>query len=101
MAGPSADPHRSPDSRRTICSIDTATGMPACPSCRWHHRPGEAELEAVRPRRQAVISVRHALSPDARRAAYSTHFALVHGGQVMADPDHAVTVAATLRAAST
>ncbi|WP_327586087.1 DUF6461 domain-containing protein [Nonomuraea sp. NBC_00507] len=101
MAGPSADPHRSPEGRRTIFSIDTATGMPACPSCRWHHRPGEAEREAVRPRWQAVISVRHALSPDARTAAYSTHFALVHGDQVMTDPDHAAAVAATLRAAST
>ncbi|MEV0629807.1 DUF6461 domain-containing protein [Nonomuraea wenchangensis] len=101
MAGPSADPDRSPDVRRSIFSIDTATGMPACPSCRWHHRPGEAEREAVRPRWQAGRSVRHALSSDARTAAYNTHFPLVHGGQVMADPDHAAAVAATLRAAST
>ncbi|MEW1843799.1 DUF6461 domain-containing protein [Nonomuraea angiospora] len=97
MASPAADPRRSPDGRRTIFSIDTATGMPACPSCRWHHHPGEAEREAVRPRWQAVTSVRHALSPDARKAAYNTHFALVRRGQVMADADHAAAVAATLR----
>lgn len=54
----------------------------------------------MRPRWQAVTSVRHALSPDARKAAYNTHFALVHRGQVMADPDHAAAVAAALRAAS-
>ncbi|MEW9555391.1 DUF6461 domain-containing protein [Nonomuraea sp. NPDC050783] len=101
MAGPSADPRRSPDVRRNIFSIDTATGMPACPSCKWHHRPGEAEREAIRPRWQAGRSVRHALSPDARTAAYNAHFPLVNRGQVMADPDHAAAVAAMLRAAST
>ncbi|MGW0594950.1 DUF6461 domain-containing protein [Streptosporangium sp. NPDC002607] len=100
MTSPSADPHRSPGDRRNIFSIDTATGMPTCPSCRWHHRPGEEEREAARPRWQAAVAVRHALSPDARRAAYSTHFALVHGDQVMADRDHAAAVAAMLRAAS-
>ncbi|NJP91826.1 hypothetical protein HCN51_20580 [Nonomuraea sp. FMUSA5-5] len=101
LAGPFADPHRRPDVRRNIFSVDTATGMPACPSCRWHHRPGEAEREAVRPRWQAARSVRHALSPDARTAAYNTHFPLVHGDQLMADPDHAAAVAATLRATPT
>ncbi|MEV7005297.1 hypothetical protein [Streptosporangium sp. NPDC051022] len=43
---------------------------------------------------------RPALSPDARGAAYTVHFLLVYGDQVMADPDHAATVAATLRAGS-
>ncbi|GGK94371.1 hypothetical protein Ppa06_64820 [Planomonospora parontospora subsp. parontospora] len=99
-ANPSVDPPRSPDGQRTIFSVDTATGMSACPSCTWHRRPDEEEREAVRPRWQAAISVRHALSPDARRAAYSTHFALVHEGQVMADRDHAAAVAAMLRTAS-
>ncbi|NUO96885.1 MAG: hypothetical protein HOW71_35235 [Nonomuraea sp.] len=101
MAGPSADPHPSPAGRRNIFSLDNVTGMPACPSCRWHDRPGDAEREAFRPRWQAAMSVRHALSPDARRAAYSTHFPLVHEGQLMADRDHATAVATMLRASST
>ncbi|MFG1755315.1 DUF6461 domain-containing protein [Streptosporangium sandarakinum] len=101
MANPSAGPHSSPDSGRNIFSFDTATGMPACPSCGWHHRPGEEEREAARPRWQAAISTRQALSPDARKAAYDAHFNLVYGDQVMADPDHAAAVIATLRAAST
>ncbi|MFF4197485.1 DUF6461 domain-containing protein [Nonomuraea sp. NPDC001831] len=101
MAGPSAHPHRPPADRRNIFALDNATGMPACPSCRWHHRPGEAEREAIRPRWQAALSVRKALSPDARTAAYNTHFPLVHEGQVMADRDHAAAVTATLRAPST
>ncbi|GAT71490.1 hypothetical protein PS9374_07181 [Planomonospora sphaerica] len=99
MTNPSADPRRPSGERRKIFSIDTATGMPVCPSCRWHHRLGEEEREAVRPRWQAAVAVRHALSPDTRRAAYNTHFALVYGDQVMADRDHAAAVAAMLRTA--
>ncbi|MFI7419438.1 hypothetical protein [Nonomuraea sp. NPDC049684] len=98
-AGPSA--HHSPADRRKIFATDNATGMPACPSCRWHHRPGEAEREAIRPRWQAASSVRRALSPDPRTAAYNTHFLLVYPGQVMADRDHATSVTAALRASST
>ncbi|MEU1720391.1 DUF6461 domain-containing protein [Nonomuraea sp. NPDC005692] len=101
MGRPSADPQDLPADRRNIFALDNATGMPACPSCRWHHLPDEAEREAVRPRWQAARSVRAALSPDARTAAYNTHFPLVHQGQLMADRDHATAVAATLRASST
>ncbi|MER6509406.1 DUF6461 domain-containing protein [Nonomuraea sp. NPDC001636] len=101
MTGPSANPHRFPAERRNIFALDNATGMPACPSCRWHRRPGEAEREAIRPRWQASSSARHALSPDPRMAAYNTHYLLVHQGQLMADRDHATSVAATLRASST
>ncbi|MEU5864551.1 DUF6461 domain-containing protein [Nonomuraea sp. NPDC047529] len=101
MTGPSALPHASTAERRNIFSFDNKTGMPACPRCRWHHRPGEAEREAIRPRWQAAMSVRHTLSPDARGAAYGTHFPLVYGGQLLADRDHATAVATTLRAAST
>ncbi|GII06133.1 hypothetical protein Pta02_81410 [Planobispora takensis] len=67
MTSPSADPRRSPGDRRNIFSIDTATGIPTCPSCEWHHRPDEEEREAIRPRQQAAVAVavRHTLSPDA------------------------------------
>ncbi|TYB56028.1 hypothetical protein FXF51_45265 [Nonomuraea sp. PA05] len=98
MTGPPADPHRPPASGRNIFSTENATGMPACPSCTWHHRPGEAEREAVRPRWQAAISVRHALLPDARRAAYNTHTALIYGAEVLTAPERVADVAAMLRA---
>ncbi|GAA2213955.1 hypothetical protein GCM10009850_094190 [Nonomuraea monospora] len=83
---------------RNIFSTENATGMPACPSCKWHHRPDKAEREAVRPRWQAAISVRHALLPDPRRAAYNTHTTLIYGAEVLTAPERAADVAAMLRA---
>ncbi|MBG0825753.1 hypothetical protein HS048_34275 [Planomonospora sp. ID91781] len=90
--------HRSPGGLYSVTFVDATTGMPTCPTCTPRRYLSEEERDAARPRWQAASAVRDALSPDARKAAYDIHLALVSADRIMADPDHATAVIATLRA---